>query len=155
MPEHGAYWLKGCTCFRLRRTARRMTQIYDSHLAPVGLTLTQYSLLANLVRRVPPSVHELAEVMGMDRTTVTRNLKPLIARGLLHLTPGADRRSKCVAVTQEGQDVWLQAKTFWRAAQTAIETRLGGETVAELHQVLDDSFDRLGQDGDSQTLQTR
>lgn len=132
-----------------------MTQIYDSHLAPVGLTLTQYSLLANLVRRAPPSVHQLAEVMGMDRTTVTRNLKPLIARGLLTLIPGADRRSKCVAVTQDGQDVWSQAKAFWRAAQTEIETRLGGETVAGLHQVLDVSFDRLGQDGDSQTLQTR
>jgi DNA-binding MarR family transcriptional regulator len=144
MGEDGKDWLKGCTCFRLRRTARRMTQIYDAHLAPSGLTLTQYSLLANLVRRDPPTVHVLAEVMGMDRTTLTRNLKPLLTRGLLVFTPGTDRRSKCIQVTPEGQSVWAQAKTLWRLAQDEINSRLGDGDVAELHRRLDEGFERLG-----------
>lgn len=144
--QEGTYWLKGCTCFRLRRTARRMTQIYDAHLAPAGLTLTQYSLLANLVRRAPPTVHSLAEVMGMDRTTVTRNLKPLLARGLLELTVGEDRRSKCVSVTPAGQATWSAAKALWRAAQSEIQARLGDGDTATLNHLLDDSFAKLGGD---------
>jgi DNA-binding MarR family transcriptional regulator len=123
-----------------------MTQIYDQYLAPSGLTLTQYSLLANLVRRVPPSVHELAEVMGMDRTTVTRNLKPLLARGLLGLVPGCDRRSKLVAVTEDGQRTWGEARVLWRVAQSEINRRLGDIETAELHRMLDQSFDKLAAD---------
>ncbi len=143
--EAGHNWLKGCTCFRLRRTARRMTQVYDRHLAQVELTLTQYSLLANLVRREPPSVHALAALMGMDRTTVTRNLKPLLARGLLTLEAGADRRSRQVAVSPAGQALWERAKPLWRAAQTEIESRLGREDTADLHRLLDQSFARLAE----------
>ena len=145
MSETGPYWLKGCTCFRLRRTARRMTLIYDQYLAPSGLTLTQYSLLANLVRRDPPSVHDLAEVMGMDRTTVTRNLKPLLARGLLDLVRGEDRRSKLVAVTEDGQRTWDTARALWRAAQNDINRRLGDVETGELHRLLDQSFDKLAE----------
>lgn len=138
--------LKGCTCFRLRRTSRRMTQIYDHHLAAAGLSLTQYSLLANLVRREPPSVHGLAEIMGMDRTTVTRNLKPLIGRGLLELAPGADRRSRCVRVTAEGRALWDLAKPLWRLAQSEIQARLGDLETADLHRLLDQTFGKLGDD---------
>ncbi|OIQ97926.1 multidrug resistance operon repressor [mine drainage metagenome] len=145
-PEAGHNWLKGCTCFRLRRTARRMTQVYDHHLAAVDLTLTQYSLLANLVRREPPSVHALAALMGMDRTTVTRTLKPLIGRGLLRLEAGADRRSRHIVVSPAGQALWDQAKPLWRAAQTEIETRLGPAETADLHRLLDQSFARLGEE---------
>jgi len=56
-----------------------VTRIYDTHLQPVGLTLTQYSVLSNLARGGPPSVNGMAEMLGMDRTTLTRTLKPLIA----------------------------------------------------------------------------
>ncbi len=143
MAEGEERWLKGCTCFRLRRTARRATQIYDLRLAAVGLTLTQYSLLANLVRREPPSVHELAALMGMDRTTVTRNLKPLLARGLLVLATGPDRRSKYVAVPEAGRALWAEAKPLWRLAQDEIQARLGAGDLADLHRLLDESFEKL------------
>jgi DNA-binding MarR family transcriptional regulator len=120
-----------------------MTQVYDGHLAAVGLTLSQYSLLANLVRRSPPTIHQLGRVMGMDRTTVSRNLKPLVERGLVSIETGADRRSKIVGVTQQGREQWNQAKTLWRAAQDEIEARLGDGQVAELHRLLDWGFERL------------
>ncbi|HVI52109.1 MAG TPA: MarR family winged helix-turn-helix transcriptional regulator [Candidatus Sulfotelmatobacter sp.] len=148
MPDHKADehlqdWLKGCTCFRLRRTSRRMTQIYDAHLAAVGLTLTQYSLLAHLARMEPPTVHALAGVMGMDRTTLSRNLKPLLARALLIQKTGEDRRSRLIAVTEAGRDLWTRAKPLWRAAQNEIRQRLGDQDTAELHRLLDDTFSRL------------
>jgi DNA-binding MarR family transcriptional regulator len=136
-------WLKGCTCFRLRRTSRRMTQIYDAHLAAVGLTLTQYSLLAHLVRIEPPSIHGLADIMGMDRTTLSRNLKPLLARELVMQKTCADRRSRRIALTETGEALWGQAKPLWRAAQNEIQQRLGDHDTAELHRLLDDTFARL------------
>lgn len=139
-PEN---WLRGCTCFRLRRTSRRMTQIYDAHLAPLGLTLTQYSLLAHLAAMAPPTIHGLADVMGMDRTTLTRNLKPLQARALVARTTGDDRRSRLVALTGTGRELWLEAKPLWRAAQNEIRSRLGDDDTAELHRRLDRAFDQL------------
>lgn len=71
--------VSGCTCARLRRLTRRMTALYDRELAPTGLRLTQYSLLATLRREggaVGIAVSDLAAAMDMDRTTLTRNLRP-------------------------------------------------------------------------------
>lgn len=134
---------RGCTCFRLRRTTRQVTRIYDTHLLPVGLTLSQYSILSNLMRGGPPSVNGMAEILGMDRTTLTRTLKPLITAKLLTLETGDDRRSKRIALTDQGRATWERAKPLWRAAQDEIEAKLGTEQVKTLHQLLDTSFEVL------------
>ncbi len=131
---------RGCTCFRLRRTTRQVTRIYDQHLHPVGLTLTQYSVLTNLARGGPPSVNGMAEMLGMDRTTLTRTLKPLMAARLLAFELGDDRRTKRIALTELGRATWERAKPLWRAAQDELEGRLGTDQVAALHQLLDASF---------------
>ena len=135
--------LTGCTCFRLRRATRRITQVYDTHLAPANLTLTQYSLLSNLARITPPTMHELAEVMGMDRTTLTRNLKPLLDRGLLSQTCGADRRTKVIEMTVNGQTLLDSARALWRDAQDALQARLGDDAISDLHRLLDQSYEKL------------
>ncbi len=134
---------RGCTCFRMRRTARQMTRIYDTHLLPVGLTLNQYSVLSNLMRCGPPTVNEMAEILGMDRTTLTRSLKPLITARLLALETGDDRRSKRIALTDQGRATWERAKPLWRAAQDEIEGKLGPAQVKALHELLDTSFTTL------------
>ncbi len=134
---------RGCTCFRLRRMARRVTRVYDAHLAAAGLTLTQYSLLTALTRLPPPSLHELAETIGMDRTTLTRTLKPLRAQGLIGFAAGEDRRSKRVAITESGRTRQAAAKPHWRRAQDEIHARIGLGRVAELHRLLDQSFAEL------------
>jgi DNA-binding MarR family transcriptional regulator len=136
--------LKGCTCFRLRRATRCVTRIYDSHLQADGLTLTQYSLLSNLARCTPPSIQELADVMGMDRTSLSRTLAPLEARGMVRVDRGQDRRSKVVVLTPDGREARSTAESHWRAAQDEIQSRLGPVALAELHQQLDHAFERLG-----------
>ena len=136
---------RGCTCFRLRRTARQVTRIYDAHLAAAGLTLTQYSLLSNLALgpNPTPSVNQLADVLSMDRTTLTRTLKPLLAARLVALARCADKRSKAVTLTAAGRAAFDAAKPLWRAAQDSMIERLGAPRVTELHRLLDDSFDTL------------
>jgi DNA-binding MarR family transcriptional regulator len=132
----------GCTCFRLRKLTRRMTQHYDARLAPAGLRLTQYSLLANL-RAGPLTMSALADRMEMDRTTLTRNLKPLTDAGFVAVAPGADARSRVVSVTGRGRDAWTAAREFWRQAQDEVNRALGADQIAVLHATLDESLARL------------
>jgi len=138
---------RGCTCFRLRRAARQMTRIYDAHLAPSGLTLTQYSILSYLALAPDkaPTVQHLAESSSMDRTTLTRTLKPLIAARLVTLNTGVDRRSKGVVLTPAGRSAFEQAKPLWRHAQDEMAERLGAARVAELHALLDESYTTLAE----------
>ncbi len=70
-----------CTCAAVRRLARRITHVYDRHLAELGLRITQYSLLSNVRARPGLPMGDLAQRMGMDRSTLTRNLRPLVAAG--------------------------------------------------------------------------
>ncbi|MDJ0893999.1 MAG: MarR family transcriptional regulator [Alphaproteobacteria bacterium] len=133
----------GCTCFRLRRATRRATQIYDRHLQECGLRITQYSLLMRLRARGPVTVSELADVMAMDRTTLTRNLKPLERAGLIAAARGRDRRSRTLSLSEEGDRLLSVARPVWQRAQDEVNARLGVDTVAELHRLLDDSSRRL------------
>jgi DNA-binding MarR family transcriptional regulator len=119
-----------------------MTQHYDARLAPAGLRLTQFSLLANL-RAGPLTMSALADRMEMDRTTLTRNLKPLADAGFVAVAPGEDARSRVVSVTARGRDSWGGARELWRQAQDEVNRALGAEEVAALHAMLDESLARL------------
>lgn len=130
MPEGG------CTCFQVRRAARKMTAIYDRHLANVGLTVTQWGLLGNLTGRPPMPIGAFAEIMAMDRTTLTRNIKPLIASGLMTLSPGPDRRTRALALTAEGKAMVRRAYPSWRAAEMEVRDALGTKATSALHDTL-------------------
>ena len=137
----------GCTCFKLRSLARRVTQLYDQALAPAGLTVTQYSLIATARRRAkvaPPAVGELAQALVTDRTTLTRNLKPLIDAGYLELRPGVDGRSKAVIVTAHGEAAYRAARPLWKLAQAAMEARAGARRIADIHTLVDGVLPLLG-----------
>ena len=137
----------GCTCFRLRKLTRRITQFYDARLAPAGLRVTQYSLLAHLSRDGPMTMSVLADAMEMDRTTLTRNLQPLADEGLVKLAPGDDARRRVVSSTEAGRQAWLAAREHWRRAQDEVNRALGVEQVAALHALLDGSLTRLKESG--------
>src|SRR4029453_11492813 len=103
MPAAPDSAIHGCTCARLRRLNRRVTAVYDRALAPLGLRVTQYSLLASLRPAPALTLTELAALLDMDRTTLTRNLKPLSEGGWVELhTYAADSRARRVRLTGEG-----------------------------------------------------
>ena len=135
--------ITGCTCAQLRKLTRRITQHYDARLAPAGLRVTQFSLLATLCHGGPARLSALAESMEMDRTTLTRNLKPLAEAGLVELAAGEDGRERVVAATTRGRRAWLAARAEWRRAQDEVNRVLGVAQVAALHELLGASLTRL------------
>ena len=135
-----------CTCFKLRSLARRVTQLYDHEMAASGLKVTQYSLLAHALRGaggVAPTVSALADAMATDRTTLTRNLRPLVAAGYLEVGPGTDARSKAVRVTAAGAAAFRAARPLWQSAQARMRSIGGAEEVDELHALVDTVLPRL------------
>ena len=114
-----------CTCANLRKASRLVTQFYDAALAPAGLRATQFTLLATLSKRGGLPHSKLADALVMDRTTLTRNLKPLVDRGLIEVGAGADQRVRHIALTDEGQAVLEAALPHWRRAQARLVERLG------------------------------
>jgi DNA-binding MarR family transcriptional regulator len=132
----------GCTCFKLRKLTRAMSRLYDQHMATVGLKTTQYSVLANAARAALP-VAELAEILGVERTTLTRNLKPLQDAGWIELKAGADSRQRIVTITEAGRAMLKLAYVAWRRAQTEFETLIGRDAVRALHQQLETTMTQL------------
>ncbi|WP_229423353.1 MarR family winged helix-turn-helix transcriptional regulator [Massilia frigida] len=132
----------GCTCFKLRKLTRAMSRVYDHHMAAVGLKTTQYSVLANVAREALP-VAELAERLGMERTTLTRNLKPLMEAGWVVARPGADSRQRIVTITLAGQQKLAASYPVWCGAQHAFEQLVGREAVRALHAQLESTLTQL------------
>lgn len=133
----------GCTNFKLRQLVRRVSQLYDQEMAKAGLKTTQYSLLSHVLKLGPIRPGDLAAAMTMDASTLTRNLKPLIAAGWLELAAGDDGRSRSVHITPAGRDKRVEAQRHWRAAQEQLNQQLGVETVVALHALADQSLQRL------------
>jgi len=139
-----------CTCFRLRRAARRTTQLYDQLLAPAGLTVGQFSLLAHLLDPGAParggtSVGALSDRLGMDPTTLSRNLKPLMADGLVaEGTDPQDRRRRVLSITRAGRRRFCAAVPRWRQAQARMARSLGDDTLLAMNGLLDRTVARLG-----------
>ena len=141
--------VQGCTCMHLRRTTRRVTQLYDRRLAPAGITAGQFSLLgrlygAKLQGQDALSIGALAEQHGMDPTTLNRNLKPLLSAGLVRdgLDP-TDRRVRTVSLTDAGRRRLASAMPLWREAQQYVESVLGAEATLALNGLLDLSATKL------------
>jgi len=135
--------ITGCTVFRLRKLTRRVTQHYDARLASVGLRVTQYSLLSTLIHNPQMTMSDLAQKLEMDRTTLTRNLRPLESARYVETLAGVDARTRVVAVTDKGRNIWNEARPLWRRAQNDVNTALGHQAVAELHASLDSSLERF------------
>jgi DNA-binding MarR family transcriptional regulator len=144
-PSKPAAPVRGCTCLRLRKLGRRVTQHYDAHLAAAGLRITQFSVLSILEHADGLSVSELAERLEMDRTTLSRNLGPLEAAGWVETGARRDARSRALRITATGRETWARAKPLWRRAQDELNQALGLEQVAQLHALLDDSLARFHQ----------
>lgn len=130
----------GCSNFKLRQLVRRVSQHYDAEMSKSGLKTTQYSLLAHVQRLGPLRPGHLARAMTLDASTLTRNLKPLVDAGWLELGAGSDARSRLVHITDAGRAKRAEAQRHWKAAQLALNDRLGLQRVAALHALVDESL---------------
>ena len=127
-----AYIAQNCACFNIRKSARAVTQLYDNTLKPVGLRGTQFTLLIALARRGNIAITQLADVLVMERTTLTRNLKPLEKQGLVAVMEGADRRTRAVVITTAGRNKLAEALPYWEQAQNIIASGLGNSDFTTL-----------------------
>lgn len=139
---------RGCTNLKLRQVDRMVTRHYNSYLNPTGLKNMQYALLSHVVKLGPIRPGDLARRMQMDASTLTRNLKPLAAQGWLTVSAGEDARSRLVEATAAGRAKRAEAQRAWKAAQVALNERLGVERVSALHDLLDASIACLDNDSE-------
>ena len=127
-----------CLCTNLRRASRGSSRHYDGALEGFGINVAQYSLLCNLKRLDQPSISSLAEAMGLDRSTLGRNLRVLENAGLVKLAEGEDHRNRLVCLTRTGEERLEAALPAWEAAQQRLIDRLGEDRREQLLQLLDD-----------------
>ena len=116
-----------CTCANLRKATRVVTQVYDAALQPTGLRATQFTLLATLSKRGDLPLTRLAEALVMDRTTLTRNLKPLVDKGFVRIHQDEDQRVRRISLTDAGRNMLDEALPNWRKAQSRLVEDLGRE----------------------------
>lgn len=126
-----------CHCSAARQLARQVTKLYDRHMAPSGVTGTQLALLNFLHNAGGMSNSELAGAMGMDRTTLLRALKPLLAAGLAASAASAESaRQLRYTVTTAGARKIKEALPLWAAAQQEYEAQIGQQPARQLRQML-------------------
>jgi DNA-binding MarR family transcriptional regulator len=126
-----------CHCLALRQAARALTAAYDQALSGSGLRVTQFSILAALAPGAPLTVNEIARLLVMDRTTLSRNLKPLERDALVRIAASAhDRRERVIVLTEQGRTAVAAALPAWHAAQRAFEDRFGAARARALHGTL-------------------
>jgi DNA-binding MarR family transcriptional regulator len=127
----------GCTNFKLRQLLRRVSLGYDHAMAECGLKITQYSLLSHVEKLGPITQAELAKTMGMDSSTLSRNLRPLEAAGWIAVKAGDDARSHALVSTASGRQKRKEAQTLWKRAQLQLNETVGVDDVITLHALID------------------
>jgi DNA-binding MarR family transcriptional regulator len=121
-----------CACSQVRRLGRKLSSLYDTRLSPEDLTITQYSLLADIERSGQLSHSVLAEKAGMDRTTLTRNLRPLTRAKWVAAVTGKDRRQRLLQLTVAGRRKLARSLPLWEVAQRQFLSQFGTESLQEL-----------------------
>ncbi|HLV11723.1 MAG TPA: MarR family transcriptional regulator [Trueperaceae bacterium] len=117
---------RGCLCLGARRTARLLTRHYDEHLRPTGLRATQFSILAALANTGGATMTRLADLLGLERTTLTRSAGLLEEKGWVTSTATGDARERQLALTAAGEAQLERSLPAWEAAQAAAPALLSG-----------------------------
>ncbi len=122
-----------CLCAVIRKAGRILTRRYDEYLKPSGVKITQFSMLANIARNPSITVSELAKLLVMDQTTVSRNLHILEKSGYIYMeTEMTDQRIKKIRITDTGMSKINEAKPLWEKAQLDMERVLGRQSIEDL-----------------------
>ncbi|MBO6770423.1 MarR family transcriptional regulator [Thalassospira sp. GO-4] len=122
-----------CLCLHVRRAARTIARRFDDAFRPLDLTSGQYSLLMSLNRPSPPHMKDVADLLAMDRTTLTANLKPLERRGLVEITPDPkDKRGRLLSLTKDGMALLARAFPIWKETQNQLESLVADSNARQL-----------------------
>jgi|SRR5579862_2532580 len=138
-----------CMCANIRRAARALTQRYDEALRPLGLTITQFTILQALSLAGEPTQGELGEILAMDSTTLTRTLAIMTRNGWIGKHHGADRRERRLRLTRAGEAEFNRAVPSWRKTQDALRERLGKGRWDELTKLINDTASILAEQPNS------
>ena len=134
-----------CMCANVRRAARAFTQRYDEALRPLGLTITQFTILQALSLAGEPTQGELGEMLAMDSTTLTRTLAIMEGHGWIAKKYGTDRRERRLRLTRAGESEFSRAVPYWRSAQETLCKRLGKQCWGELAKLINDTTSMLAE----------
>jgi DNA-binding MarR family transcriptional regulator len=132
-----------CAYATLRRLTRCVACHFDAELARAGLKTTQLTVLTEVLRLQPVRPGELARALGIDPSTLTRNLKPLLAAGWVELGPGSDARSRTIRITCAGRAKQAEAQELLLVARRCMDEKLGARRIAELKALMNESLDIL------------
>jgi DNA-binding MarR family transcriptional regulator len=136
-PLTGREILESCACHKVRLAARTVTRTYDDALRPCGLRASQLPVLVAVGIEGAISITALAELLGMDRSTLTRSLKPLENAGLVSVGVEGWRRSRTLAITKKGWSRLQQALPLWESAQQTLQRKLNDRNWAAVHSGLE------------------
>ena len=126
-----------CNCNAMRKASRQITRLYDAHLEPTGLRITQFLTLATLNEVGSAAINALAERLDVERTAMGKMVGFLERDGLIRLRPSpTDGRSRLIELTEKGRRIHAQASPLWRAAQRQFEQLNGVQNVTQLRQGL-------------------
>ena len=129
---------KNCLFSKTRTVSRYITNLYTQALKEVGLTPVQYSMLTAIQILKESNINDLSSALHMDRTTINRNLKPLIREGLVFMNESSDRRVRLITITDEGEALYKKGYVSWEKAQCEFQNILGEEKRDEMSNLLDE-----------------
>ncbi len=135
--------VSACACRALRQASRVVTQAYDEALRPTGLRATQFTMLAALNRLGDQSITDLAEALVLDRTTLTRNLQPMVKKGIVFSRGDEDGRVRVVGLSGKGGQLVNDALPHWRNAQANLVNRVGHDSWVSLAAGLRQTVDAM------------
>jgi DNA-binding MarR family transcriptional regulator len=136
MPETARKMVERCVCAKVRAAARYVTASYDDALRPTGLRATQLAVLAAVGAGNSSSITAVSELLGMDRSTLSRNVSPLQRRGLVRVGTEGWRRSRALEITKKGRLLLAKAVPLWETAQEGLHRKLGYRDWAQLNNSL-------------------
>ena len=134
-----------CLCANLRRAARVLTQRYDEALRPLGLTITQFTILQALSLAGEITQGRLGEILAMDSTTLTRTLGVMTRQEWIAKIYGTDRRERRLRLTSAGKAEFHRALPHWKESQDAVRVQLGKKRSNELTGLVNEISTRIAE----------
>ena len=136
-----------CACFNIRKVARAVTKIYDDGMRPAGLSSGQFVILLAAQNHGSATIRELARTVGVDRTVLSRNIKSLLARKLLRVKSGLDRRTRHISLTPLGQVKLTRAYPVWKTTQAKFVKLIGQKDFIKILGQTQSIYKRLNSHG--------